>query len=99
MIAFYRLVRPAGPGWNDIRGETGLPPSPDSLPHAFLGWCLACVLVYSALFGAGSFLFGNVPAGVLCAVLFVASLIGLARVLMVMWRDPETGAVGTAHDG
>jgi len=79
--AFYRLVRPAGPGWRDIRRETGLGPSPDSLPHAFLGWVLGCALVYAALFGTGSWLYGQVAQGTVCLVVFIASGLGLAWLL------------------
>src|SRR5690606_20041484 len=53
LVRFYRRIRPAGPGWNDIRAEANVPPSPDSLPQAFLGWVLGCTFVYAALFGAG----------------------------------------------
>src|SRR5690606_22758090 len=53
---FYTKVRPAGPGWAAIRGEPGLPASPDSLPQAFLGWTLGCLAVYGALFATGSWL-------------------------------------------
>ncbi|HYB53984.1 MAG TPA: sodium:solute symporter family protein, partial [Thermoanaerobaculia bacterium] len=57
LVAFYRCVRPAGPGWRAIRAEAALPPSPDSLPQAMLGWGLGCLFVYAALFGTGSFLY------------------------------------------
>src|SRR5687767_11033244 len=33
LAEFYRLVRPAGPGWDMIRKESGLPPSPDSMAN------------------------------------------------------------------
>ena len=81
LVKFYRLVRPAGPGWRDIRRETGLGPSPDSLPHAFLGWVLGCALVYAALFGTGSWLYGQVAQGTVCLVVFIASGLGLAWLL------------------
>jgi len=55
LASFYRLVRPAGPGWRDVRAATGVGPSGDSLPHALLAWVLGCIFVYAALFGAGSF--------------------------------------------
>src|SRR4051812_666516 len=61
---FYRLVRPAGPGWRAVRERAGLDPSPDSLAHSLLGWALGCVFIYSALFGAGALLFWrNGPGG------------------------------------
>jgi SSS family solute:Na+ symporter len=86
LVAFYRLVRPFGPGWRDIRRETGLGPSPDSLPHAFLGWALGCALVYAALFGAGSYLYGRVVQGTVYLAVFLASAVGLAWLLATIFR-------------
>ncbi len=95
LVRFYTLVRPAGPGWAPVRAEAGVGPSPDSLPQALLGWVLGCVLVYSALFGVGSFLYGRWVAGGVCAVLIVIAATALARLLSAMWgvppRDPSTG--------
>lgn len=101
LIRFYRLVRPAGPGWNSIRAEAGVGPSPDSISHALLGWVLGCVLVYSALFGTGSFLYGNMIGGVVCALLFAVSGVALARLLSLMWaggRDVAAGKGGQRRD-
>lgn len=88
--SFYRLVRPAGPGWNAVRSRTGLPASKDSLPMAMLGWVLGCAFVYAALFGAGSFLYGNTTQGLVWAAVFVVSGLGLARLLPIIWRSAES---------
>ena len=85
LVEFYRLVRPAGPGWRDIRKEAGVAASPDSLSQAFLGWAVGCVLVYSALLGAGSFIFGNTTGGVICCVLFTGSAVVMIALLRAMW--------------
>ena len=87
LVAFYRLVRPAGPGWGPIRAEAGVGPSPDSLPNALLGWVLGCVFVYSGLFGAGSFIYGRVVTGTIFLVLFLLSTIGLVRLLPRLWSS------------
>jgi Na+/proline symporter len=82
LIAFYTLVRPAGPGWKKIREESGVGASPDSMAQALLGWVLGCVFVYAALFGAGSFLYGHAAQGTFWAIAFVVSgvwLVGLLR--------------------
>jgi SSS family solute:Na+ symporter len=89
LLEFYRLVRPAGPGWRSVRAEAGVPASPDSLPHALLGWVLGCVFVYSALFGAGSALYGRTGLAVAWLVAFVASGAGLAWLLPRLWRGGE----------
>jgi SSS family solute:Na+ symporter len=80
LVNFYRLVRPAGPGWNAVRAESGVGASPDSIAQSLLGWVLGCTLVYAALFGTGSFLYGRTTQGSVWLALFVASAIGLQRI-------------------
>ena len=94
LVAFYKLVRPAGPGWSAIRAEADALPSPDSLPQALLGWVLGCVFVYAALFGTGSFLYGRTAQGVMWLVFFLVSGVGLARLLPRLWTGPSPGAGG-----
>jgi SSS family solute:Na+ symporter len=85
LVAFYRLVRPAGPGWASVRAEAGVAASPDSLAHSFLGWVLGCLFVYSALFGAGSFLYGRTGPGLVWLVVFLGSGGWLLRLVRTMW--------------
>ncbi len=90
LIRFYRLVRPAGPGWNHIRRAAGVTASPDSLAQAFLGWTLACVAVYAALFATGNFIYGQTTIGTVLAIIFVLSGTGLARIVVGMWSAKPT---------
>jgi Na+/proline symporter len=92
LVGFYRLVRPAGPGWNGIREESGVGASPDSLAHSLLGWVLGCLFIYAALFGAGSFIYGNTPQGLAWLAAFVISGIGLWRLLPRLWGGSATAA-------
>lgn len=85
--AFYAKVRPAGPGWREIRAETGLPASDDSLPQAFLGWTLGVLMVYGALFGTGSLLYGRTGIAIFWLVVCAISGTWLARLLPALWRD------------
>jgi Na+/proline symporter len=89
---FCRLVKPAGPGWSEVRKAAGVEGSPDSLTQSLLGWVLGCTFVYAALFGAGSFLFGKTAQGVMWLALFVASGAGLLRVLPRMLGNREVRA-------
>jgi SSS family solute:Na+ symporter len=89
LLEFYRLVRPAGPGWSDVRAEAGVAASPDSLPNALLGWLLGCVFVYSALFGAGSVLYGRTGPALMWLGGFLVSGAGLARLLPKLWKAGE----------
>jgi SSS family solute:Na+ symporter len=88
LVSFYRKVRPAGPGWESVRREAGVGASPDSLAHALLGWVLGCAFVYAALFGSGSFLYGEVSQGVFWTVIFAVSGAWLLRIL----RASDTAA-------
>ena len=89
LVKFYRLVRPAGGGWGPVRSEAGVGPSPDSLTQSLLGWVLGCFMVYAALFGAGSFLYGRRAQGIAWAIVFAISATGLVRVVRTVWRtDP-----------
>jgi Na+/proline symporter len=85
LVSFYKLVRPAGPGWRSVRAEAGVTAAPDSLPQAMLGWVMGCAFVYSALFGVGSALYGHTPQALVFAVVFVISGVGLLRLLPRMW--------------
>ncbi len=85
LVEFYRLIRPAGPGWRSVRAEAGVGPSPDSLTQSMLGWVLGCTFVYAALFGVGSALYGRFPQALMWAVAFTVSGIGLLRLLPRMW--------------
>jgi len=85
LIEFYRLVQPSGPGWRQIRAEANATGSPDRLSESLLGWALGCALVYAALFGAGSFLYGKTAQGAVWSLIFVVSLFGLSRLLPRIW--------------
>ena len=86
LVEFYRLVRPAGPGWEPVRAEAGVGPSPDSITQSLLGWVLGCLMVYAALFGAGSFLYGRPAQGAVWAVVFLIATVGIIRLIPAMWR-------------
>jgi Na+/proline symporter len=87
LLAFYKKVRPAGPGWRRIRDEAGVAPALDSMPLAFLGWTLGCLMVYGALFGTGSLLYGRRGPGVFWSAVFVLSAIGLLRLIPRLWSS------------
>jgi hypothetical protein len=61
--------------------------SPDSFSNNLLGWVLGVAFTYSALFGTGSFIYGNKPQALMWLVVFVISLAGLARLLPRMWSS------------
>ncbi len=77
LVAFYRRVRPAGPGWRGVAGlagSTGEPP--ERLAPRFVNWILGIVVVYSTLFGAGEMLFGGwMAAGIMAATAVVGAVV------------------------
>jgi len=72
--AFYRRVRPHGPGWRPIAAAVGVPPASPSLAGELLNACLGCVLVYAALFGVGELLLRSAAMGI--GLLIISALAG-----------------------
>jgi Na+/proline symporter len=81
LIAFYRRVRPPGPGWRGVAGLAGAgeDAAAERLAPGFIQWVLAITVVYSALFAVGEILFGGwAMAGMLGALALAAAAL-LAR--------------------
>ena len=87
LVGFYRLVRPAGPGWGSIPAKAAAGPSPDSIPAQLLGWVMGCAFVYATLFGAGSALYGHTAQAIMWGVVWVISGVGLLRVITKLWAS------------
>ncbi len=71
--AFFRRVRPGGPGWApvarrcaDVQPDTGL-------GALALDWLAGVVLVYATLFGTGYLLLGSPGTGLLCMLAALAA--------------------------
>jgi Na+/proline symporter len=85
LVAFYQRVRPSGNGWKPVEAEAGVGHSPDRTADSLLGWVLGCSVVYSALFGTGSFLYGHTTQGLVFLAVLVAGVVGLSRILPRIW--------------
>jgi hypothetical protein len=59
LLAFYRRVRPPGPGWRAVAREVGVADPRGGLARPFLSWLAGIVVVYATLFGLGELLFGT----------------------------------------
>ncbi len=90
LVKFYRLVRPAGPGWKPIAAEAPEVKSPDRLTKSLLGFVVSSVTVYSALFATGSLLYGRTTVGIVLAAVFVLSGIALLSLIRPSPVDKET---------
>jgi hypothetical protein len=82
--AFYRRVRPGGPGWETVSRRLGFGREP--IPGgamSFVNWILGIVLVYTALFGIGKIVFGQLWLGFelldVAAVCFILIMWSLKR--------------------
>ena len=87
--AFYRQVRPGGPGWGPVARRHA-----DVTPDTGMGvmaanWAAGVVLVYSFLFGTGNLLLGSIGPGLLC----IGAGLGCGAYL---WWDMSRRETGTA---
>jgi solute:Na+ symporter, SSS family len=89
LVRFYRLVRPAGRGWESMREEAGVGASPDSIPQMLLAWTAGCLFVYAALFGAGSFIRGRMQATTFFVVVAIGSGVALWRLMSAMFASSQ----------
>jgi solute:Na+ symporter, SSS family len=88
LIEFYKKVRPFGPGWRRVRVEAGVSSAEaaawaqtDNIPLAMLGWLSGSVLIWSALFMVGNFLYGRL--GYAYGLLAISVITGLILVSVV----------------
>ena len=91
LIAFYKKVRPTGPGWEGIRKEAGISreeaaATGDSIPMAMLGWLAGCTVIWSSLFTVGNFLYGRISTALGLLAVFVLSGLVLLYVINRLWE-------------
>jgi Na+/proline symporter len=92
LIDFYTKVRPAGPGWEAIRRETGISKEEavrtgDSMPMALIGWVSGCMVIWSALFTVGNILYGRWGNAAGLGLVFVISGLALINVVNKLWDN------------
>jgi SSS family solute:Na+ symporter len=78
--AFYRRVRPGGPGWAKVSEKAGF--GRERIPGgalAWTNWIAGIVAVYSSLFGIGKVILGDYVPGVVMIVIAVAAFSWIAR--------------------
>jgi Na+/proline symporter len=63
LVAFYRRVRPGGPGWSRVARVAG-GPAPEPIVGLVLEWIAGTLLVYAVLFGMGTLLLESAAASV-----------------------------------
>jgi SSS family solute:Na+ symporter len=78
--AFYRHVRPGGPGW--LRISTRLGYGKEVIPGgrlAWANWLAGVIAVYATLFGIGKIIFGDWTAGAVLVAIAVVAFAWIAR--------------------
>lgn len=81
LYSFYRTIQPGGPGWKRVIREAekegvdlGSQEAGWSVPHGILCMFLGCIVVYSALFAAGYWIYGNLILGSFLTVLMIVTI-------------------------
>jgi len=90
LIAFYKKVHPAGPGWTKVRKEAGVSEATaalhgDHMGKATLGWVSGCAVIWSSLFAIGNFLYGRTQPALILTGVFVLSGVVLLWVVNHLW--------------
>jgi hypothetical protein len=91
--AFYRRVRPGGPGWARISTRMGLGREP--IPGgatAWINWGAGIIGVYAALFGIGKIIFGYPGTGFVLLAVAAVAFICIARNLRAEPPEPAEDA-------
>jgi SSS family solute:Na+ symporter len=96
LVAFYRKVRPAGPGWNPIRDAAGISPGDaaresDDLGQATIGWIAGCLAIWSGIFALGYFLYGRTGTAWILTLIFAASTAVLIATVNSLWGKGGAG--------
>jgi Na+/proline symporter len=94
LIAFYRKVRPFGPGWKKIRAQAGVSEgearaSHENFPLALLGWVAGCAAIWSSLFTVGNFLYGRTGYALALLGAFLVSGAALLYVMNRLWSGAK----------
>jgi SSS family solute:Na+ symporter len=97
LVAFYKKVHPAGPGWTKIRLAAGVSEADaalhgDHMGWATLGWVSGCATIWSSLFAIGNFLYGRTHLALILTAVFVVSGIVLLIVINHLWSNSSAQA-------
>lgn len=90
LIEFYKKVKPFGPGWEMIRKEAGVSveegkSTGENIPLGLIGWVTGCVVIWSALFTVGNFLYARYDYAFALLAVFILSGIVLIKIVNNLW--------------
>ena len=87
---FYLLTHPGGPGWKKVIDDAKKENSDIDAKEAGMKWempqqillvFIGCVVIYSALFSIGSFVYDHIPTGIVLGVIAAIGTLFLFRIL------------------
>ena len=86
-------MHPFGPGWKRVRDLAGISPAQaaewsqhENIPLSLLGWSTGCVMIWSALFCVGNFLYGRMNYTYALLAIFLVSATALIRIINRLWN-------------
>jgi len=102
LVAFYKRVRPFGPGWTRVREEAGISvfearATRENIPLALVGWVAGCTMIWSSLFTVGNFLYGRLAYASGLLAVFIVSGFVLLRVVNRVWSDSSAYEAGAGR--
>jgi len=103
LLAFYKKIRPFGPGWRRIRLAAGISEAEaattrENIPLALLGWAAGCAVIWSGLFTVGNFLYGRLDLALTLLGVFIGGGLVLLYVMTRLWADaPHAGGQAQGH--
>ena len=99
---FFALLGPNGAGKTTLIGiltslvnktsgeakifDASIDTEASNFPRALLGWFSGCIMIWSALFTVGNFLYGRTNYALALLVIFVVSGTVLLRIVQRLWR-------------
>ena len=90
--SFYSLVRPGGIGWNKVISKAQQDGEPitqtataGDLPRGILCMIAGCFAVYSTVFAAGYYMYGQIVPAVICTAVVVVAVV----ILVSVWGKLE----------
>ena len=94
LMDFYMKVRPFGPGWRPIQERAGISNADatamdlrtETFPISLLGWFTGCIMIWSALFTVGNFLYGRMGYAFGLFAVFAVTATILIQVVRRLWR-------------
>ena len=79
LFSFYRKIHPGGVLWKEISSQLPDVKSDSGFFAMFVNWIMGVLLVYSMLFGSGSFIFGDIKTTLICLAIAVIAILIIYR--------------------